>query len=84
MPELFDCPARWEAKHIRGLYLPISGAAQLGTAVHAATAAFDHATLNGSPITADDAAGAAVDAIHKPEREVDREELKPNVAEEIA
>lgn len=84
LPELFDCPARWEAKHIRGLYLPTSGAAQLGTAVHAATAAFDHATLNGSPITADDAAGAAVDAIHKPEREVDWEELKPNVAEKIA
>lgn len=84
LPELFDCPARWEAKHIRGLYLPTSGAAQLGTAVHAATAAFDHAALEDNPITADEAAGAAVDAIHKPEYEVAWDELTPKAAEKIA
>lgn len=84
LPELFDCPARWEAKHLRKLRLPRSGAAQLGTAVHASTAAFDHAALEGNPITADDAAGAAVDAIHRPEDEVKWDELTPQTAEKIA
>lgn len=84
MPELFDCPARWEAKYIKQLTMPRSGAAQLGTAVHAATAAFDHAVLEGNPITADDAAGAAVDAIHKPDGEVQWDELNPGTAEKIA
>ena len=30
LPELFDCPARWEAKHLCGRRLPRSAAAQLG------------------------------------------------------
>lgn len=38
LPELFDCAARWEAKHIKSLRLPSSGNAVLGKAVHAATA----------------------------------------------
>ena len=36
--DLFDCPARWYAKNVQGLRLPSSGAAALGTAVHAGTA----------------------------------------------
>lgn len=67
---LFDCPARWEATHIRGLRLPRSGKAQLGTAVHASTAVYDRSTLEGQGITADEAAAAAVDAIHKPGEDV--------------
>jgi len=85
LAELFDCPARWAAKYIEGLRGPRSAAAQLGTAVHAGTAAFDSSRLpGGSPITADDAAGALVDAIHHPEEEVDWEETTPNDAERIA
>lgn len=65
--------------------LPTSGAAQLGTAVHASTALFDGAVLAGNPITADDAAGAAVDAIHNPEVDVLwDDDLKPTSAEAIA
>ena len=30
LPELFDCPARWEAKHVKNMRLPTSAAAQLG------------------------------------------------------
>ncbi|HWK72210.1 MAG TPA: PD-(D/E)XK nuclease family protein [Burkholderiaceae bacterium] len=83
--ELFDCPARWAAKHIEGRFLPSSGAAQLGTAVHAGTALFDASRLPGeSPVTVDDAAGVVVDAIHKPEFEVDWAEDKPQDAERIA
>lgn len=85
LAELFDCPARWEAKHILGMRGPRSAAAQLGTAVHAGTAVFDMSRLpGGSPVTADDAAGALVDAIHKPEEDVDWEDTEPSVAEKIA
>lgn len=83
LPDLFDCPARWEAKHVKKLRLPRSGAAQLGTAVHAGTALFDAARIQASPITVDDAAGAVVDAIHKPEEDVDWGEDKPQDAERI-
>jgi len=69
--ELFDCPARWEAKHILGMRNPSSGAAQLGTAIHASTAAFDSSVLSGAGITIDEAAAAAVDSLHKPENDVD-------------
>lgn len=85
LAELFDCPARWEAKHILGMRGPRSASAQLGTAVHAGTALFDQSHLpGGTPLSADDAAGAVVDAIHKPEEEVDWEETAPRDAERIA
>lgn len=84
LSELFDCPARWEAKHLLNMRLPASGAALLGTAVHAGTALYDQARLNGNPLTPDEAAGAVVDAIQKPEFEVDWEDSAPNEAEKIA
>lgn len=84
LAELFDCPARWAAKHIDGKRLPRSAAAQLGTAVHASTAVYDASRLDGgSPVTADDAAGALVDAIHRPEEDVEWEDTKPQEAERI-
>ena len=84
-PELFDCPARWEAKYVRNLRLPRSSGAQLGTAIHASTALFDTALVEGNPITADEAAGAAVDAIHHPQEEVTwDDDMKPQSAERIA
>lgn len=83
--ELFDCQARWEAKHIRKLRLPTSGAAQLGTAVHAGTALFDQGRIDGTDITADDAAGAVVDAIYHPDDEIAwDDDLSPRDAEKIA
>ncbi|AOY93803.1 nuclease [Cupriavidus sp. USMAA2-4] len=84
LAELFDCPARWEAKHILGMRMPSSGASHLGTAVHAGTAAFDQAVLDGAPITADDAAAAVVDSIHDKDAEVDWEDSDPATAERIA
>lgn len=82
--ELFDCPCRWEAKHLRGLRCPTGAGALLGTAVHASTAVYDQAVLDGSGITADEAAGAAVDAIHKPDCDVDWGEDQPQETERIA
>jgi RecB family exonuclease len=85
MAELFDCPARFEAKYIKGLRLPRSAAAQLGTAVHAGTAVFDQSRLpGGSPVSANDAAEAVVQAISHPEEDVDWDDTSPNEAERIA
>lgn len=84
LAELFDCPARFEAKHILGMKNPASGAARLGTAIHASTALFDESRLpGGNPLTADDCAGALVDAIHKPDEDVDWEDANPKDAEII-
>lgn len=84
LPALFDCPARWEAQNIRKIHLPASSSARLGTAVHASTAVFDTSRMEGAGITVDEAAGAAVDAIHKPDEDVVWDELQPTEAERIA
>lgn len=63
MPELFDCPARWWAKHQDGKRSWSSAEALLGTAVHAGTAVFDRERATGHPIQASEAALAVVDAI---------------------
>lgn len=85
LPELFDCPARWAAKQLEGKRMPMGGAAALGKAIHASTGAFDAATVLGSPITADDAAAAAVDALYKPDEDVQwDEDNSPAKAEPIA
>lgn len=68
--DFFDCPARAEAKHLLGMKTPTSGKALLGTALHRSTAVYDQSTLDGAGITIDEAAGAAVDAIHKPQEDV--------------
>lgn len=83
LPELFDCPARWEAKHIRGLRTPSSAAAQIGTAIHAGAAAFDASRITHAGITVDEAAGAVVDAIYKPDQDVQWDDEKPSDAEKI-
>lgn len=70
LSDFLDCPARAEAKHLLGKRTPTSGAAQIGTAVHASTAVYDRSTITGQGITADEAAAAAVDAIYKPEGNV--------------
>jgi hypothetical protein len=84
LAELFDCPARWEAKHIKKIYSPSSGAARLGTAIHAGAEAFDLARLNGGSITLDDAAGVAVDVLHGKDEEVNWGTKNPRKLEEIA
>ncbi len=84
LPELFDCPARWEAKNIKKLFMPKTPRAALGTAVHKSTAVFDQSTLDGAGLTVDEAAAAAVDAIYKPEEETDWSEESQSDIEKIA
>lgn len=81
---LFDCPASWAATHIEGKRTPSNGKAMLGKAVHASTAVFDQSVIDGSGITIDEAASAAVDAINKPDEEVCWDEDNPQDAEKIA
>lgn len=68
---LFDCAYKWEGEHLLGMRRPSSLRAALGTAIHAGTAAFDQARLDGAPIRTDDAAGVFVDALQNPDDEVD-------------
>jgi PD-(D/E)XK nuclease superfamily len=70
LSEWFDCAARAEARQLLGKRCPSTGRAVLGKAIHASTAVYDRSKLEGSGITIDEAACAAVDAIHKPDEEV--------------
>jgi hypothetical protein len=71
LADLLDCPARWKARHLTGAGEKwTSGPAALGTAIHAGTAAYDQATLEGGPISVDDAVGVSLDALRHPELEV--------------
>ncbi len=84
LSDLFDCPARWEAKHLLKMRLPTSSAAQIGTAIHAGAAAYDESRIFGSGLSVDDTAGAVVDCIWKPDSEVDWQETSQSEAEKIA
>lgn len=81
--ELFDCPARWEAKYVLGMKGTNNGKAQLGTAIHAGTAVYDQAILDGKPVSVDEACGALVESIWRPGYEVDWGEDTPKGAEQI-
>ena len=81
---LFDCPARWAAIHIDGRYLPSNAKATLGKAVHASTAVYDRAPLEGGAVSIDESAAAAIDTIHRPDEEVLWEDSSPLEAEKIA
>lgn len=67
---LFDCPSRWVAIHIMKKHTPSSPKSLLGTAIHKSTGVFDKAVLDGSPLSADDAVGAGVDAIYRPDQDI--------------
>jgi hypothetical protein len=81
---LFDCPARFEATQIHGKRVPSNGKAMLGKAVHASTAVFDQSTIDGTGITIDESAGAAVDALRRPNEDVSWDEDNAADAEKVA
>ncbi|NIF70981.1 PD-(D/E)XK nuclease family protein [Burkholderia sp. Ap-962] len=66
---LFECAYRWEGIHLLGMRNVVGLRAALGTAIHAGTAVFDQSVLDGSGLTADDAAGAFIDKLHDPANE---------------
>lgn len=81
---LFDCPASWAATHLEGKRTPSSSKAILGKAIHASTAVFDQSNIDGTGITIDEAAAAAVDTIKQPNEEVIWEDDTPHEVEKIA
>lgn len=68
--DFLDCAARAEAKHLLKKRTPMGGAALLGKAVHASTAVYDQSRIDGSGITIEESAAAAVDTIKQPEEDV--------------
>lgn len=86
LPDFLDCGARAEAKHLLKKYSPGNPKALLGTALHRSTAVYDQSRIDGAGVTADEAAGAAVDAIHKPKEEVayTDDDMTANEIESIA
>lgn len=84
LSDFLDCPARAEAKHLLGRRTPSTGRAILGSAVHASTAVYDRSTLLAQGITADEAAGAAVDVIRRPQEDVVWEDESADDVEGIA
>lgn len=61
--DALDCAMRFEAKHLRRIRMPSSGAAHLGTALHAGTAAYDRAVLEERLADAGEAADVLVNKL---------------------
>ena len=82
---LFDCAYKWEAIHLLKMRNVVGLRAALGTAIHAGTAAFDQSRLEGSGVSADDAASVMVDKLRDPENEYDpkRDDLTVADAERV-
>lgn len=68
---LFDCGFKWQGIHLLGIKSPSSPRALLGTAIHASTAAFDAARVEGYELSAFDAAEYLVQTLQHPEFDVD-------------
>jgi hypothetical protein len=83
---LFDCAHAWEGTHILGMHKPAGLRAQLGTALHASTAAFDAGRLpGGDAVSATDSAAVLVDTLQTPREDVDytQDDLTVSQAERI-
>lgn len=84
LSELFDCPARFEAKHINGIYTPTNSRAFLGKAIHASTALYDQAILNKTDMTIEESKAIAIDTLKNPQEDVDWGEDTAIILEPIA
>lgn len=73
---LFDCAYRFEGEQLMKLSRATSLRAWLGTSIHASTAAFDQAKLDGKPISANDAADVFVQTLYEPHEAVDFKDPK--------
>lgn len=65
---LFDCAHRWEWVHMMKRPSKSSLRAALGTAVHAATAAYDKSRMLGQGYTADETAAIVIDSLRESEQ----------------
>jgi hypothetical protein len=85
-PTLFDCAHRFYWQNIYGLRSPSSGRAALGTAIHAGTAVYDTAVMEGKEARVIDAVDASREALAQPNEEVawDPEDLPRSEADTFA
>ena len=67
----WDCAYRFEGEQLLKIHRPSSLRAWLGTSIHAGTAAFGQARLDGAPISTDEAAGVMLDTFLSPDADVD-------------
>jgi hypothetical protein len=85
-PALFDCAHRFYWENIVGLRGPSSGRAALGTAIHAGTAVYDTAVMEGKEARVIDAVDASREALLNPGEETawDPEDLPRSEADSFA
>lgn len=84
-PSLFDCAHKWYWQNIVGLRSPSGGPAHLGTAVHAGTAAYDQAALDGKTPSIAEAVDVSREALLNPEDDVAWDDgLTPSEADTFA
>lgn len=84
-PSFYDCAHRFYWENVMGLRGPSSGPATLGTAIHAGTAHYDQAVLDGAPVSVLEAVDASREALAHPEDEVAWDEnLTPKEADGFA
>lgn len=69
-PSLFDCAHKWYWQNIMGLRSPSGGPAVLGQAVHAGTAAYDQAVIDGTQLSITEAIDVSREALSKPESDI--------------
>lgn len=81
---LFDCPERFISIYILKMRSPQSGAAALGTAIHAGTAVYDLDRVNGARPSLSAAEDAAVESVQQPRDETIWDEEGQDKAEKIA
>ncbi|RBB38879.1 PD-(D/E)XK nuclease family protein [Burkholderia reimsis] len=82
---LFDCAYKWEYEVLNQHRKAVGLRAALGTAIHASTAVFDQALIDGNTIKPADAAEVFVNKLKHPEYDVDytQDELTVKQAESI-
>ena len=84
LSDLFDCPARWEAKNILKKRTPTGGAARIGTAIHEAVTHWDYSNLHGDLPEIGECQEILHNQIWYPNEEVDWGDVDQNVSESIA
>jgi RecB family exonuclease len=83
--DLFDCAKRWEARNVLNIRTPSSGAAHLGTSIHAGAGAYDASAIEGAQISIDDATGVLIDTLYtKTEEVIWDDDINPKKSEPIA
>ena len=84
LTDLFDCPARWEAKNINKKRMPAGSRTRLGTAVHEAITHWDYTNLLGEIPYVEECRELLHNQIWTPDEDVDWSDMDQNTVENIA